>query len=110
MLVSRDPVVVLQLKTRVTVKDNYVCGAIHAENIASGFLWVDGHRLSPDEAQPRLDRLTALFSGILDKDVCTTYVPSGDQLMSRASFDGKPFGVDAIVKWVSPNDGYTVEP
>jgi hypothetical protein len=110
-LLPEQPVMVMKMKTILTVKDGVVCGTIHADGISSAVLSIDDKELSPDEARPTLDRLAAsVFSPIVDKEICTTYVPTNGQLISKATFKGKPFGVDAVVKWVRPDEGYTVTP
>ena len=111
MLISARPVTVVQVRTLATLRDGAVCGAIHAADISAATVTVDGTTLSPEDAQPILDRLLAtVFSGIVDYQVCTTYVSRGGQLMSKASLNGQPFGIDAVVKWVAPGDGYRVAP
>lgn len=111
MLLPGQPVTIVQLKTVVTAKDGAVCGAIHAKDMYSATVAVDGKRLSPAEAQPLLDWLTdSVFSNIIDEDICTTYELRDGQLTSKASLHGKPFGTDAPVKWVAPDEGYKVAP
>ncbi len=44
-------------------------------------------------------------------EICTAYVADGDHLIAKASVDGAPQpAMDQKVIWVSPTDGFKVQP
>ena len=112
VLINKAPAVTLETTTRVTIKDNAVCGAIRAEDIAAGKVTVGDHVMTPDEAGPVLNSITQALTPVIGHEICTVYTPDASgKLTAQASMDGKRQPEqDQPVIWVSPSDGYTVAP
>jgi hypothetical protein len=111
VLVSTEGPVTLETITPVVVRAGAVCGAIRVNDIQSGKLIVSGRQLTVDEARPLLGRLAEAMTPIIDKEICTTYVPKDGALVAHATVDGTPRpDMDQLVEWVKPSDGYIVGP
>jgi len=112
VLLNKDPVVTLDMTTRVTIKDGAVCGALRAEDIAAAKVTVGDHLMTPEESGPVLDQITQGLASVIGHEICTAYVPDASgKLVAQASMDGKRQPEqDQPVLWVSPSDGYKVAP
>jgi hypothetical protein len=111
ILLSKQPVVVMQTTTPVTIKAGAVCGAVTKASIANAGLTVNGQAVPADKAAPVLQQIAGSLGSVIDHEICTTYVPDGTGFVAKASMDGKPQPAqDQKVIWVSPSDGYTVAP
>ena len=111
ILLSKQPVVILQTTTPVSVKAGAVCGTITRDNIAKAGLTVNGQALPADKAGPVLEQIAGALGSVIDHEICTTYVPDGSGFVAKSVMDGKPQpNQDQKVIWVSPADGYTVAP
>jgi hypothetical protein len=111
ILLNKSPAVVMETITPVRIVSGAVCGSIRAEDIAAGKLTVNGHILTPEQAAPALAQISTAMAGIIGHDICTTYTDSGQGLIAKSTIDGaaQP-AMDQPVKWVAPEDGYTVAP
>ena len=111
VLLSKQPLVVLQTTTPVSLKSGAVCGAVRQQDIAAATLSVNGQAVPADKAAPILAHISVALGSIIDHEICTAYVPDGAGLVAKATMDGKPQpNQDQKVIWVSPADGYSVAP
>jgi len=111
ILLNKQPVVVLQTSTPVTIKAGAVCGTITQDNIAKAGLTVNGQTLPADKAGPVLVQIAGALGSVINHEICTTYMPDGTGFIAKAVMDGKPQpNQDQKLIWVSPSDGYTVAP
>jgi hypothetical protein len=103
--------VILETITLVTVKAGMVCGSIRAEDISAGKLRIANRLLSNDDAAPVLARIVQSMAPMINKEICTAYVPSADGITAKATIGGGYRAeADQKVEWVQQNDGYTVSP
>lgn len=101
----------LETHTPVVIKEGAVCGFIRGQDAIEGTLRVKGQVLDPEKAKPILERIAQAMAPMADKEICTTYEPSGADYMAKISIGGSyQSGQDEAVKWISPSDGYTVTP
>jgi hypothetical protein len=110
-LLSKEPLIVMQTTTPVTIERGRVCGPVRADDIAAASFTVDGAPAAADlTASLRSATLTAMQS-LIGKTICTAYVPDGNRFVAQATIDGvrRP-EADQNVIWVSPSDGYSVGP
>ncbi len=112
VLINKAPAVTIETTTRVTIKDNAVCGAIRAEDIAAGKVTVQDRVMTSEEASPVLNSITQAMTPVIGHEICTAFVPDASgKLTAQATMDGKRQAEqDQPVLWVSPSDGYTVAP
>ncbi len=111
ILLNKQPVVIMQSTTPVTIKAGAVCGTITRDNIAKAGLTVNGQALPPEKAGPVLEQIAGALGSVIDHEICTTYVPDGAGFTAKSVMDGKAQpNQDQKVIWVSPSDGYTVAP
>ncbi len=110
VLLAPTPVVIIQSVTPVHVANGAICGTIQTEQIAAATLTVDGKTLAPAQAAPILARLTTAMQAVIGQEICTQYIPDGQQLTAKATMNGAPQPPDQKVIWVSPNDDYRVAP
>jgi hypothetical protein len=103
--------VTLETHSPVVIKGDAVCGFITRQEVLAGTLRVHNEVVAPETAKPALDRVADAIGPIINKEICTTYEPSGTDFTAKASLDGvyQP-DKDSIVKWIAPTDGYTVAP
>jgi len=111
ILLSKQPVVVMQSTTPVTIKAGAVCGAVTKDAIGNASLTVNGQAIPADKAGPVLQQIAGSLGTVIDHEICTTYVPDGAGFIAKATMDGKPQPAqDQKMIWVSPADGYVVAP
>ena len=111
VMLSSQPLVLLDTTTQVSIKGQAVCGAIHRADVLAGKLSVNGTQLPAEQAKPLLTNIATALDKIIEHEICTTYVPNGTGLVAKATMDGvaQPDQDQAVI-WVSPSDGYTVAP
>jgi len=110
LLASAGPVV-LETITPVTVRAGAVCGSIRAEDISAGKLRISNRLLTDDEAAPILARVAQSMAPMINKEICTAYVQSGNGITAKATIGGEyRADTDQKVAWIKPDDGYTVAP
>lgn len=101
----------LETRTPVVIKGSAVCGVIRGQDTIAGTLRVGGRVIEPEKARRILDRIANAMAPLADKEICTTYVPAGTDLMAKVFIGGSyRSDHDETVKWISPTDGYTVTP
>lgn len=101
----------LETQTPVVIKGNAVCGSIRAQDMTAGILRVSGDVVAADAAKPILERIAQSLGPLADKEICTSYEPSGADFTAKITIAGtyRP-DQDESVKWISPSDGYAVTP
>ncbi|HEV7691525.1 MAG TPA: hypothetical protein VGO52_11900 [Hyphomonadaceae bacterium] len=111
VLVNPNPVIVMDTVTPVTIRDGKVCGPIRKADIETARFSVNGAEVT-GEAAAKLRQLMVTQSGsMLDREICTAYVPKDGVLVAQATIDGAPMAAPVQqVIWVSPSDGYKVAP
>lgn len=111
VMLSKDPVVIMQTTTEVRIRDGAVCGTILKSDITGGGLTLSGEAVPADKAAPFLAKIAEHLAPIIGHKICTVFVPDGDGFIAKASMDGvaQP-DQDQRVIWVSPSDGYRVAP
>lgn len=109
VLVSKMPQLILRSSTRVQEQNGAVCGQIHASDLTSGTLTLNGQEMPAEDAAPLLAQAPALMGKALDRDICTTWQGMG-QTTATATVDGEAHPeLNQTVMWVSPSD-YHVGP
>lgn len=101
--------VTLETHSLVIIKGDAVCGSITRQEVLAGTLRDHNQVIAPEMAKPLLERVADAINPFLGKEICTRYEPSGADLTAKGYVDGayQP-DRDLIVKWIAPNDGYTV--
>lgn len=110
ILLSSEPVIVMESLTPVSIKAGAVCGTLKAEQVAAARLTMNGKALPAEEAQPILTQISTAMQNVFGKEICTTYVPSGEDFVTKVTIDGAASWGNDTVKRVAPGDGYTVAP
>ena len=111
VLVSPEGSLTLQTASVVEVKNGGVCGVVKAEDIAAGRLQLAGQTITGEHATSLMAQIQDALKGLVNKEVCTIYVPTANGLMSKETVNGVyRADADALVKWIGPGDGYTVSP
>lgn len=98
--------VAFETHSPVVVKGGAVCGSMTRQEVLDGTLRDKNRIIPPETAKPLLERVSQSIAPFFDKEVCTTYEPSGADFIARASIGGTDREV--VVKWILPTDGYTV--
>ena len=95
----------------VYVKAGQVCGKMRERDIDTA-KFTNGHdALDAAQAEQLRQQLKAALKDVLNHEICTKYVPEGDNLIAKGTVDGVPMsGKEQHVIWVSPGDLYHVAP
>jgi hypothetical protein len=109
VLISNSPAITMTAATRVQIKNGQVCGALRADDIAAARFQINGRTAGPELNAKLRNVVTASMKGVIGKEICTAYISAGGVLMAKASIDGA-HPVSEPVIWVSPSDGYKVQP
>jgi hypothetical protein len=111
-LLSPQEPVTLEVTSEVQIKNGAVCGRLLDQDLAKATLNLGGKTLDEADAAPTKAQIARAMEPLLNKEICTRYVPSSSgRLVTKVSVDGtaRPdFG--QAVKWVAPGDGYKVTP
>lgn len=111
VLVSPEGSLTLQTASQVEVKNGAICGVVRAEDIASGRLQLAGQTLTGEHATSLMAQIQNALKGLVDKEVCTSFVKTPAGLVSKETVNGVyRADADAPVKWIGPDEGYTVAP
>ena len=111
VLLSPQPLLVMRTTSPVVIKGEAVCGSVRQEDIETAQILLDGAVLAEDKAAGVRAQILSAYQGQVGKEVCTTYVSSGDRLSAQVTVDGVPspaFTQEVI--WVMADDGYRVSP
>lgn len=111
VLIAPQQNVTMTTRSLVVIKAEAVCGPMRQEDILAAEIAVNGTILPDAQATGVRAQLVQAVSNQLGKEVCTTYVPSGDKLAAQVTVDGSPNPIyTQEVIWVKPEDGYQVAP
>jgi hypothetical protein len=111
VLIQAEPVTIMAVTSEVQEKGQAVCGVARSGDLDQARIAAAGRQLTPQETEAIKTQLKSAMAARLDKEVCTTYIPQGDELVAQVTVDGAPAPeLSAAVIWVRPEDGYTVAP
>lgn len=106
---TTGPVMVMDVVSRVTVKNGQVCGRIQQADLDSANFTVNGVVLNAAMTAEYRKRVAALYAGMMGHELCTAYEVDGEELITHPSIDGVAAPeMSRRVIWVSPEDGYRV--
>lgn len=106
---TTGPVMVMDIVSRVTVKDGQVCGRIQQSDLDSASFTVNGVALNAAMTAEYRKRVAALYAGIMGHELCTAYEVDGEELITHPSINGVAAPeMSRRVIWVSPEDSYRV--
>ena len=111
ILLAPNPLVLMRSVAPVEVKGGAVCGVILQADIDSATFTIAGQPADETRTRTLRQAVAAAFASALNHEICTTYVADGDGLKVAGSIDGvrRP-ELDQPVRWVSPSEGYAVQP
>lgn len=111
VLISPQQMVTMTTKSAVVVKGEAVCGPMRREDIEAAEIAVNGTILPDAQAAGVRAQLVQAINNQIGKEVCTTYLPSGDKLAAQVTVDGaaNPLYTQDVL-WVKPEEGYQVAP
>jgi len=111
MLLAPQGPVTLEVTSEVSVKKDAICGMILRADLEKGQLKAGNHVLTPAEAAPVIEQIIQAVTPMLDKEACSTLVPSGNGMTVKSTLAGAPRAdLDQPMKWIGPADGYKVAP
>lgn len=107
--VDNGNMLTLDVATAVVERDGAICGAMHREDLFAGRLRFMGKPLPAERAMPMLEKIAGSMAGVLDREICTTYVPGPGLLLARGRLTGNGQALpEQRVIWVRPDAGYHV--
>jgi len=111
VLISVTPAITMRVTAPVTIKADSVCGFIRPEDLQAAAFTIAGASATATQAAALKQTIVAAQKGLFGHEICTAYLPQGDALIAKASVDGvaQP-AMDQKVLWVSPGDGFKVQP
>jgi hypothetical protein len=111
LLISPNGPVIFEMTSPVTLNAGSVCAVMKPEDISSARIRVAGKLLTHAQAAPILARTATRLSGMMNKEICTTYERSGEDLVEKIVIDGLyQADQDQVVEWVEPDADYVVAP
>ncbi|MDV3456668.1 hypothetical protein RZN05_06700 [Sphingomonas sp. HF-S4] len=107
MVVSPQPLITMQVKSKGTVKDGATCGLIRSEDFQAATFAMDGKPADPAMADAIRPQVVASIAPMAGKTGCTRETPDGATAKAEVSIDGvaRPEMAQRVL-WVSPADGY----
>lgn len=111
VLISPQQNVTMTTVSSVVIKGEAVCGPMRREDIEAAEIAVNGTKLPDEQAAGVRAQLVQAITNQIGKEVCTTYVPTGDKFSAQVTVDGaaNPLYTQEVI-WVKPEDGYQVAP
>jgi len=111
VLISASPLITMQTVTPVTIKANQVCGFIRPEDIEAAEFAISGNPATPAQTTILRQKIAVAQRGIFGHEICTAYVPEADAFIAKVFIDGtaQP-NSNQQVMWVSPGEGFKVQP
>jgi hypothetical protein len=111
-LISKNPPLVMETVSPVEVKAGQVCGKIRRRDIDAAQFRSDGRPLDAKQAAALREQVQLLYKDVVDREICTAYVPQGGMFLTKVTIDGAPTpaAMEQQVLWVSPDEGYRVAP
>ena len=112
VLVAASPAIVLTTVAPVRVKAGAICGVIQAGDMERGTFTIDGEPASAADAATLRRQMAPGYAAILGHEICSADAPDEDGgTLAQVTVDGerRP-AMDQRIRWVSPEEGYTVAP
>jgi hypothetical protein len=95
--------------TTVEIDAGAVCGTIRKQDIDAAGISLEGQKLSESEAVGIRQLIAGGLASIIDRRICTTYVPAGSDYVAKATIEGATTPpLEQKMIWVAPTDGYKV--
>lgn len=110
VLLNPSPLVVMRTEDPVTFRDGAICGT--PGDLTNAVITIDGQPASAETAAVIVPQILAARQKLgLDQEVCTIYVPDGDQLSAVATVGGvaRPDLTQTVI-WIDAGEGYEVGP
>ncbi len=109
VIVPTFPGVVMKIISTVRVREGNVCGYIRQGDIDKASFIVNGVDVDAATTSNYRKRVAVLYAPMFDRELCSSYVTDGDELVVRPTIDGAPLpGAADRVIWVLPDDGWKV--
>lgn len=111
VLLSPNPIIVMSTSSPVTFSGETICGPLRHADIESATFTINGQSVAPDVAGKLRAQMLQAMAPRLEKQICTTYAPSGNGYVTQITVDGVADASDSSsVSVVGPKDGYVVGP
>jgi hypothetical protein len=109
VLVSPNPLIVMETHAKGTVEGGGICNIIRAEDYAASTFTLNGAPMDESTAATIRPQVAATIAPMAGKKGCSRERPDGDVLVSEVTIDGvaRPDMTQKVI-WVSPTDGYTL--
>jgi hypothetical protein len=108
-LMGDEPQIIMTAQSAVEVTDTSVCGRLSREDFEAAQFTIDGEPAPADMSATLRANIIEHLGDMLGKEICTTYVVSGDAMQARVTIDGAPDSEPPEpVIWVTPDEGYRV--
>ena len=104
---SASPLLIWSSETTVVIKSGAVCGRTLKKDIGASQFLLAGKAVVGEQLIALRDLVTAAFAPMLEREICTTYVPEKYGLTAVVRVDGVADPkLNQPVIWVSPEDHY----
>lgn len=111
ILLSPTSPVTLETVSTVVIRGGAVCGVLSSQDFLRGRLRFAGQPVPEDIAAESLAELADGLAFMMNREICTTYVPGTDGLIARATIEGEAMQMpQQNVRWILPSDAYQVAP
>jgi hypothetical protein len=111
VLLRPEPLIVMRTTAPVAVKRNAICGTVTERDLAAAEFMIAGQPADEPNADALRNVVRPAYAPLLDREICTTYLPAGDLMNAQVTVGGKRMpALDQKVRWISPADGYAVAP
>jgi hypothetical protein len=109
VLLPTSPEMVVEFTSQVTIRAGQICGYVRAADLDNARILINGVELKPSLAANYRAWAQTLYEDMLEREVCTAYIPDGGVFLTRITVDAAPWNEARMrVIWVSPADGYRV--
>lgn len=111
VLLRPEPRIVVRSRAPVVVKNGAICGVITERDLQAAAFSIDGEPADAANAEALRRAVRPGYAPLLNREVCTAYVPKDQEMTGQVSIDGKRRpALDQRVRWVSPAEGFRVAP
>lgn len=111
VLLRPQPRILMRSRAPVIVKNSAICGVITERDLQAAAFSIDGEPADAANAEALRRAVRPGYAPLLNREVCTAYVPKDKEMTGQVSIDGKRQpALDQRVRWVSPAEGFTVAP
>ena len=111
LMAPSELMIVMRTSTSVEVRSGAVCGSGRARDIEASTFTIAGRPVPQQMVQFASPQILSVLRSHINKEICTTFVPSGSSVRTELTVDGvaNPQVSETFI-WVRPNDGYMVGP